>query len=419
MRKRLYLSVVVLILIGSTVALGDKKRIRLKDGEVFVGEIVEKTKEGIKVQRRLAVVFYKNEDIAAIEDADDPKTDYQKRLAAIKKDDAAAHVALGEWAMNHKMYKEAIEQFEAAIKIGKAGERVPLLLRQAKAKLKEATEAGTGEKTPEVSGTENAPFDAKQLLPMEDIHRIRLEELRDDERVTVRFENDAINKFVTKMRGIDDFKEQGFERRFRRQPNPQKARYILAKVDRDDPIKDDILVMNDPAFMREFRGPVWRWISGACGSTNCHGAAQGQGKLKLYNYPGNNVQVDYTNFLILDSYHSGGKQMIVRDNWERSLLLQYSIPRKQAEYHHPKEDMRPPFASRQVPGYQSTLRWIQELSGPKHPNYRIKHRPPGAMTPPAGLPGLPTVTPPSPSGKGPGTDPKDKGKTPKKPEVPF
>ena len=413
MLKRLYLPVALSILVVSAACLAEKKRIRLKGGRVIVGEVIEKTKEGIKVQGKIAVVFYKHEQIEAIEDIVDPKVEYRKRLAALKKGDAAGQVALGEWALDRKMYKEAVQCFKAALKIDKSNERASLRLRQAKAKLGEAAGGDNGgEETNGGTETidEKLPFDRKLLIQTEDIYRIRLEELREADRINVRLRNDVIGKFIQKMRGVDDFEQKGFDRKFRRWPKARQAKYILAKADRDDRLKDGILVTTDPLFMREFRGPIWRWISGSCASTQCHGAGKGKGKLKLFNYPGQNSHVDYTNFLILDSYHrTGGKQMIRRDNWEGSLLLQYGLPVSQAEHRHPKK-IRPAFKSRQAAGYKQTLRWIQELSGPRHPSYRIKHRPPNAMAPPAGLPGLRTLPKKPKTGKEPEK---------KKPDTPF
>ena len=74
--------------------------------------------------------------------------------------------------------------------------------------------------------------------------------------------------------------------------------------------------------------------------------------------------------------------------------------------------MRETFPSRRSSGYRQVLTWIKKLSGPRHPNYRIKYRPPNVMARKSVLPGLPVRTPSAPKAK-----PK-KGSA-KKTETPF
>jgi hypothetical protein len=228
-----------------------------------------------------------------------------------------------------------------------------------------------------------------------------VKELREDDKsIAVDFRNDVIEKFIKRMRGVEDFQKENFAQEFRKYSRAKQAKYILDKIPAGDPMQDDLIVKNDPLFMREFRGPTWRWISTNCAVTTCHGAEKGKGGLKLYNYPGNNPNVDYTNFLILDAFHTkSGEQMIRRDDPESSLLLQYSLPSDQAQSHHPKK-IKAAFTSRTAAGYKQTLEWIKGLAGPIHPDYRIKERPPFVMPPPEGLPGLgpaktPTTTQPA------------------------
>ncbi|MGB2822674.1 MAG: hypothetical protein WBF17_16950 [Phycisphaerae bacterium] len=395
MLKRTLLSGVCCLVLCAT-CLAEQRRIKLKNGRVFVGDVIERTDEGIKVKGRIAVVFYKHDQIESIEPVSDPKLDFVQRLAGIDKTSAEAHVKLGQWAMERKLYKEAVACFKGALAVEKGHERASLLLRQAQARLKKSTgAAGTGDTDngDDDTGIGAVPFEPKLLVKREDVYRIRLEELRKDERVSVRFRNDVIERFIRQMGGTGDFREEGFARKFRRLPTARQAMYILAKADRDDKLKDDIVIRTDPAFMREFRATIWPTVAGSCGSINCHGSAKGKGKLKLFNVAGRNVNVDYTNFLILDSFHKkGGMFMIRRDNWEKSLLLQYGLPESQAEYRHPVEK-KPVFPSRESLAYRQTLEWIKKLKSPLHPDYRIQDRPPNVMAPPAGLPGLQMKTP--------------------------
>ena len=63
MFKRLCVPVTFWLLLTAVAAPAAVKRIRLKSGKVVVGDVIERTKDGIKVQQKIAVVSYKLEDI--------------------------------------------------------------------------------------------------------------------------------------------------------------------------------------------------------------------------------------------------------------------------------------------------------------------------------------------------------------------
>ena len=143
MLKRVLLPAALVLSLAAT-GLAEKKRITLKNGRVFVGDVVERTDKGIKVKGKLAVVFYPKAQIESIEDIRDPQSDFAERLAKIDKTSADAHVKLGRWAMDRKLHKQAVACFQGALKIKKDDERAKLLLRQAQAKLKDSASSGTG-----------------------------------------------------------------------------------------------------------------------------------------------------------------------------------------------------------------------------------------------------------------------------------
>jgi len=375
------LSVACCLLLVSTCSAA-KKRIRLKDGRVIVGDVVGRTEKVLKVKLKIAEVSYPLDQVVSIEDISDPKTEYAGRLAKLDKKSADANVDLAQWAMENKMYKEAIERLEAALAIDADSLRAKLLLRQAKAKL--ASSSGTSTSTggsntgASTGGTAGRPVDPKRLVKSEDIYRIRLAEIGEKERATVQFRKKALTKFIAKMQGTGDFAEKGFEATFRRYTPLKKAAYMLETLEPDDPLRDDILVKTDPAFMKVFRTRVWRTVNASCAATRCHGARKGQGGLKLFNVVGVNEKINYTNFLILDSFSNKGGRMIDRDEFEKSLLLQYGLPPDQAEFKH-KKKIRPVYGSRKSRSYAQVLAWIKSLKGPRHPDYGIKQLPLGVM----------------------------------------
>jgi hypothetical protein len=360
----------------------------------LVGEVVEKGKETIKIRIRLGVLSFPLSEVKSIEPVHDPKSEYGERLAKLDKTSVAAQLALGRWAMDQGMLKEAQERFQAAAKLAPDDERAALLLRQVTARL---DKAGNGTREPSTpagaGGASKLPVEEKSLLTAEDMSRIRLDELRENEAVTVDFRNDVVDRFIQAMEGLYEFRQPGFARRFRGYAKARQARYMIKHLDRASTLKDDIIIRSDPKFMKDFRRHVWAYVVRGCAASHCHGAKKGRGGLKLFNVVSRDERVDYTNFLILDSYYNKrGLRMIDRDDPETSLLLQYALPTAQAEYKHSKK-VSAALSGRTSSAYRQALQWVRDLEGPPHPQYSIRRRPPFVKKPPPGLPGIRTGSP--------------------------
>jgi len=293
-------------------------------------------------------------------------------------------VKLGQWALDAGLLDIAKKELTEALALKKDHEVAALLLRQVEARI-----AARGPKTrPTVgkgpaTGTEvigGVAVDPKWLVTDNEIYRIRLEELRRSDRVRLRFHNNLINRYIKSMRGRGDFAMPGYADRFRGLPPVRQALYILDTIDRDNvSFKDDIRIRSDPRFMIDFRSRVWPIVATHCATVECHGGQKPEGKLRLFNVAAKNDKIDYTNFLILDSFVSQKGQMIDRDRKEDSLLLQYGLPPEQAKYRHPKvKNMRPAYTSRDAANYRRVLEWIESLKGPPRPEYRVKLRLPWA-----------------------------------------
>jgi hypothetical protein len=94
---------------------------------------------------------------------------------------------------------------------------------------------------------------------------------------------------------------------------------------------------------------------------------------------------------------SGGK-VIDRDNPERSLFLQYALPRQQATFQHPGDvDLRK-LANSQDPRFLSFVAWVRNLALPR-PNYGITFDVGGAVATPPGAP-APSPAPATPAARG-------------------
>ncbi|MDY6914014.1 MAG: tetratricopeptide repeat protein [Planctomycetota bacterium] len=372
----------VCVLIGF-VALGQVKVVTLKNGQKIKGEVT-KTANGYQVRTQSgAVVTFTSEQVLSVADVVTPEQEYKQRLERINPQNAEHRYVLARWAFRQGLLQEARLQLRAALKINADYEQASLLLRQVNARI----EQQQSEKSRPTEGAGPGPSKPRDkpitglkpewLVSQEDLYRIRLEEMdrssNRPEQVVIELRNDVINRFVRSMRGRQEFKEPQAEEKFKGLPRVRQVSYILDKVDPYNiAIKDDIIIKSDPRFMVAFRSRVWPIVARHCATAHCHGGDKPKGGLKLFNIPGKNPKVDYTNFLILDMFATSGKKMLNRDHRELSLLLQYGLPPEQSQFDHP-EKITPPFRDRKSQNYRRVLEWINSLSGPLHPDYRTTY----------------------------------------------
>ena len=358
--------------------LGEKKVVTLRDGRKITGEVI-RTDQGVQVQTAYGPLDFAVKDIVSIESVTSPQQEYKDRLAKIDPKDAESHYELAEWAVSQDLLEIAKAELLEALKLKPRTDKYSWLLKDVEARLAKAA----GAKAPDVKapGAGDTPAPAAKadlLLGEDDIYRVRLVELRADDQVSIEFRNKMVDRFGDQMRGKGDFRRMGFWEEFLAFTPVQKAVYILRHVDPDNtPIKDDILVKSDPKFIVDFRTRVWPVVSQSCASASCHGGGEKpRGGLRFVS--GTGTRVDYTNFMILAGWFSGGKRVVNRDLVDRSLLLQYALPAEQAKIRHPV-DIPTIVESRRAPQYQMLAEWIDLLAGPPQPDYRLKWTPPFGM----------------------------------------
>jgi hypothetical protein len=364
MTCRKWIVAAALVLAAAQQAGAKQQRVVLKDGGIIVGEVTKADGRYRVVMASGATVTIPAERVASVGDVETARGEYERRLAKIDPNSAEDHFKLANWAYESERYEIAAKELKAALKIDPDYEPARLLRQMVRAKLKRPT-------------TREGPDEGTdRLLSMKDIYRIRLEELReDDRRVAVKFRNDVVERFIKAMEGKGDFKEPKADDAFRRQRPGYKAWYIRNQMPDNVAVKEDIQVRTDPIFMRNFRRIVWPMVRSHCAAAQCHGGPRPKGGLMLFGGGGRNVRADYTNFIMLDGWVSRGRRVINRNSPKDSLLLQFALPEEQASVKHPK-DISDVFRDRRDRSYQLVLEWIDSLRGPPHPEYRLRYKPP-------------------------------------------
>jgi hypothetical protein len=207
------------------------------------------------------------------------------------------------------------------------------------------------------------------LLTEEQVNTIRVTELqsldlRDPPRI--RFANRVIQRYVEAR---PDLTFRGFNS----QPDVTKALTILANGSQEE--RADIEIATDPISLAVFKRDVHPAILQGCATSACHGSddASANAGFRLYTDDRSDETI-YTNFHTLvkttvgidnpSGSAFGGpavveRRLIDRQNPDASLLLEYMLPREQADVPHPEvEGLRPMVPTDRAPLYQGVRRWI-------------------------------------------------------------
>lgn len=367
----------------SASALAQQKKVSLKDGGYLIGTVKEEGNNYI-VDTEYGTLPVAKDQVLSIKEYLTPDQQYQRRLAKIDKNSATDRFALAQWAFENKMLKIARLELKAALALRPDYERAKLLLRQVEARIAAKTGKPGPAGKPGPIGKPGQPsrlpawstLNPSWLVTKDEIAVIRLAELRNDDRVTISFRNNVLNRFIAYSAAYGALDNPAAVADFRRWSRSRQVNYMMADADwQAGQIAKDVVVKGDPRFMVDFRRYVWPVVSRYCASGDCHGGMKAPGGLRLLNVAARTPNIDYTNFLLLDRYQRSGRKMIDRDFRDMSLLLQYGLPRELAQSPHPIP-ISPVYRNKQSISYRRVMAWIQSLKGPPHPKYDVKLRVP-------------------------------------------
>jgi hypothetical protein len=371
----------VLSLLGPARAWGETKIVTLKDGTMITGDVTE-TATGYTIKfPGGSEAAYRKDQVFSVQSPDSLGKEFEQKLSQANPNNADQLYDVAEWAFKRKLYEQAKQALEAALKANPAHMKAKYLLTNVNALLKAGplpTQPGTTTRT--TGGeTTTAPMLAKEMyLGDEDINRIRLEELRKKEvSLTIEFRKRVLERFIETRRGKPPlFDTLRGEDKFRALTPQEQAYFMIQQMDRDSALRDDIRIQSDPSFLIEYRNTVWPRIKGVCAAPDCHGGAKPLNGLKFFNYPGTNIRADYTNFVMTVGFITKeGLRLADRSNPEESLLLNFGRPADQARYAHKKPLPKTLFPKRDSPEYKQVLAWIKSLKTP-YPEYRLEYKNP-------------------------------------------
>ncbi len=387
MTSKHILAMIATVALVAAFAIPAQQVVILKNGGRVVGEVT-KTKDGYQVINDKGTIVFAKNQVLKVEDVVTVKDELTKRLAKVDSRDADGYYQVARWAYDQNLLTDSRKILKKVLKLNPKHEDAPKLLKLVNMGI--AKSGGDTTTTKKNGGKKQTLLARSNFLTKEDIYRIRLMELKSNDRVSVQFRNKVLQRFIKSMRGSGDFENRGFENKFRGYNRVKQVLYILEWTDRDNAsIRDDILIKTDPKVIKEFRARIWPIIAKSFASPSCYGGVKPRDGLKLFNIPLTDERVLYTNFYILHKWERNGRKMIDRDNPEMSLLLQYGLPKKIAKCPRPKYVPGPIFKSTNDRSYKIVKDWIASLRRLFPPGYRIKYTLPGQKP----VKPIPTTTP--------------------------
>jgi hypothetical protein len=287
-----------------------------------------------------------------------PAEEFNARLTALDRKDAASRIELANFAISNKMYPQARELLVATLAIDPANRNAADLLRKVDDQIKASKPPETQPAVAPASG--NAPparpglVRARRTLTPDEINVIRQNEWADtDQNITVKVGREALKGALDS--GLID----------RNAVSKMSQGDIAWEIVKHGPpaLRKDVKITTDPASILSYRTKVYRWVISTCATGACHNTDKG-GKFFLFAEPLNADATIVTDYVILQQFAmtigNVEYQMIDRLHPENSLLTQFALPATGANIPHPKKPGYVP-PTKSAFGLDPVKDWIGKL----------------------------------------------------------
>ena len=360
--------------LSAAVAFARPGIVRTTDGQAFEGDVSTDESDAniVVVKVRGIPMRLARSSVASIEYTQGFEKEFADKMAKLAANDVAGRLALAREALDRREYNLARDAAEAARNIDPNSADAVAMLETIRSQMRldqqprPATQPDKSRESIENreagATTEPAAGDLKLIRPA-DINAIKLQELRPEDRnVRIRFDRDVSRRFM-RYANLPPAEWNAMT-------DNEKVQRILAEGTPE--MRRDVLILNDPPVLFQYRRNVQPWVLQNCATSGCHGGAEGA-KFSLI-LPGESDAATYTNFYLLQRYKKetrqssdaifgrGDLRMIDRQRPEQSLLLQNGLPGAIAEYDHPDvPNYRPALRNTADPRYRLVLDWIASL----------------------------------------------------------
>lgn len=377
----------------TTLLYGRTGVVKLTNGLTYEGDIDEKDPVSVAVTARGITTRVDRSKVASVTYGDSA-SDLAAKLTKLDAKDVAGRLTIAKQALASQQYIVARDATEQVLQIDpNNAEAVQLQntiqgqMRMDRNKEKQTADAKPDAATrPATTQSADNPANPKVLRPAE-INLIRQAELRsDDSSIRIRFERNLLKRYV-------DFIGRDYGPAFYAKNPLQQALEILDDPKAPRAMRQDVVIMNDPAPLLQYRRVVQPFVVQNCATAMCHGGNAKETKFQLI-VPADSEPATYTNFYILDKYvrpattvstdtvfGHGDQRMIDRQSPNLSLLIQYALPGSMSEQDHPDvTNYRPPLRNMNDPRAKQLQEWIGQALRPEDPDYGFEFNTPATQS---------------------------------------
>ena len=240
-----------------------------------------------------------------------------------------------------------------------------------------AAAGGSGEGRPRTTAAGATAARADAYLSEEQMNRLKVFEVDLDEEPRITIPRETLDKFFDSYAGQEGVPAGTSERQqFLRLSGSEQLQMLFDKQARE--LYGEVSVRSVPGPLAEFRRSVnprhvARYLAPHFGNGKVEG-------FNVFTSRPDSEQEAFTNFYLLTQMKIDGIPMIDRGNPDQSLMLQWGLPRDQAQHPAPDvEGWRPAFRSTDDPAYVRYREWIESLWGQDTPDYGIDYTPPQVL----------------------------------------
>ena len=383
------------ILVGAAVVLAlvlaaaaEQVVVTTRDGRQHRGELVSEDEQAVTLTIAGVKTTFDRDQVSKV-DSFSVAEEYRRRREGLSDDDLKGRYELAKWLVYaERSYELAQTELADLAKGFPDNEEISRLQRIVSMRLKlrsngTVPQAPPADKSGQKDPDKKAPGDEKdksQLLTKEQINIIRVYEidLDADRPPRVLVSRDVAEEFL-KTYAEEDERLRGRRNQsdFIKAPGYRKLQLMFDLKARE--FYPKVKVARDPASLGMFRKSIHRqYVLSHCGNARCHGREDAEG-FALFARRAADEATIYTNFYLLHKYKKGEGFMIDRDRPEQSYLVQYGLPRVDAQTPHPDvKGWTPKFRKgRDDRVYRTVIDWIEMLYDNPTPEYPIEYPPGG------------------------------------------
>ena len=310
---------------------------------------------------------------------------------SINPDDSVRRLAFCDWIVSEKKFELARTELISLVADTKLPEAVALL-KSIESRLKLANNKSSykdkksGEKLDSKIPSTSTKVLPTRILTAEEVNLIRVYEIDFHNPPRIIIEPADTRAFFEDFGSSPRIPPDAPSRNALVEGDPMKIVQLAFELKARD-FYPKIRVVGDPETMSLFRRNVHDlWLIPNCATSRCHGGPDA-GKFFLTNENHADERVRYTNLLNLLMGNSKDIPLVDFTDPNRSILIQYALPREEAATPHPPvKGWRPVFGRKlNQEKLANTLSWIRSMYQPR-PVYPIEYQPPDLRTPAPGTP---------------------------------